>query len=125
MRIKTLGMIAMQIVALLVISRVGYAVAAALRLPLPGNLVGMLVLLALLASGLVRVVWIETSALLLTRHLAFFFIPLTVGVLGFGELFLDNGPAILLILIVSAGIGISGAGLISQRLASRKGHRSS
>jgi len=120
---KTLSVIVMQIVALVAISQAGYAVAAALQLPVPGNLVGMLFLLGLLATGLVRLTWIETSASLLTRHLAFFFIPLTVGLLGFVELFLDNGPAILAVLIVSAGIGISVAGLSSQRLASRKGRR--
>jgi putative effector of murein hydrolase LrgA (UPF0299 family) len=43
--------------------------------------------------------------------------------LGFVELFLDNGPAILAVLIVSAGIGIGVAGLSSQRLASRKGRK--
>ena len=120
---KTLSVIVMQIVALVAISQAGYAVAAALQLPVPGNLVGMLFLLGLLATGLVRLTWIETSASLLTRHLAFFFIPLTVGLLGFVELFLDNGPAILAVLIVSAGIGISVAGLSSQRLASRKGRK--
>jgi holin-like protein len=120
---KTLGVIAVQIIGLLALSQAGYAVATALQLPLPGNLVGMLVLLGLLATGLVRLRWVEASALLLTRHLAFFFIPLTVGLLGFGELFLANGPAILVILIVSAGIGIGVAGLSSQRLASRKGRK--
>ncbi|MET0488139.1 MAG: CidA/LrgA family protein [Candidatus Rokuibacteriota bacterium] len=120
---KTLSVIVMQIVALVAISQAGYAVAAALQLPVPGNLVGMLFLLGLLATGLVRLTWIETSASLLTRHLAFFFIPLTVGLLGFVELFLDNGPAILAVLIVSAGIGIGVAGLSSQRLASRKGRK--
>jgi holin-like protein len=121
--VKTLSVIAVQIAGLLVISQVGYAVAAALHLPLPGSLVGMLFLLGLLVTGLVRLRWVEASALLLTRHLAFFFIPLTVGLLGFGELFLDNGPAILVTLIVSAGIGIGVAGLASQRLASRKGRK--
>jgi holin-like protein len=120
---KTLGVIAVQIIGLLALSRAGYSVATALQLPLPGNLVGMLFLLGLLATGLVRLKWIEASALLLTRHLAFFFIPLTVGLLGFGELFLANGPAILVILIVSAGIGIGVAGLSSQGLASRKGRK--
>jgi holin-like protein len=121
--LKSLSVIVVQIAGLLAISQVGYAVAAALHLPLPGSLVAMLFLLGLLVTGLVRLPWVEASALLLTRHLAFFFIPLTVGLLGFGELFLDNGPAILVTLIVSAGIGIGVAGLASQRLASRKGRK--
>jgi holin-like protein len=120
---KTLSVIALQTLALMGISQAGYRMAAALHLPLPGSLVGMLVLLLLLATGLVPLAWVESSAALLTRHLAFFFIPLTVGLLGFGELFLDNGPAILTVLVVSAAIGIGLAGLASQQLASRKGSK--
>ena len=113
---KTLSVIVMQIVALVAISQAGYAVAAALQLPVPGNLVGMLFLLGLLATGLVRLTWIETSASLLTRHLAFFFIPIAVGLMAFAELFLDNGPAILLTLVVSAAVGMWSSGISAQRL---------
>jgi holin-like protein len=113
---KTVLALAAQVIGLLALSEAGYVVAGALRLPLPGNLLGMLLLLALLASGLVPLRWVEDSAALLIRHLAFFFIPITVGLMGVGELFVTNGPAILLTLVVSAGLGIGVAGLSSQRL---------
>jgi holin-like protein len=111
--------IAVQVVALLAISKVGHSAAAAFSLPLPGNLLGMLLLLGLLASGTVRVRWLETSASLLLRHLAFFFVPITVGLMGFAALLANDGPAILVTLVVSAGIGLCVAGLTSQVLASR------
>ena len=122
---RTLITIAIQIVALLVINGVGYALAAALQLPLPGNLLGMLLLLSLLATGLVPLRWVESSASVLIRHLGFFFVPITVGLMSLGELFLDNGVAILITLVVSAVVGISVAGLSSQRLASRRDRRAS
>jgi holin-like protein len=115
--------IAIQVAALVVINRVGYSIAEALQLPLPGNLLGMLVLLSLLATGLVPLRWVESSASVLIRHLGFFFVPITVGLMGLGEFFLDNGVAILITLVVSAVIGISVAGLSSQRLASRRDRR--
>jgi holin-like protein len=105
-----------QLLALLVINYAGYAMAAALHLPVPGNLVGMLLLLALLVTGAVPLRWIEGSAALLTRHLAFFFIPITVGLMGFADLFLDKGPAILLTLVLSAAAGICVVGLSAQML---------
>ena len=117
---KTAIAIVVQVTALLAINKAGYAAAATLQLPLPGNVLGMLFLLALLATGLVPLGWIEGSALLLIRHLGFFFIPITVGLMGFAELFVVNGPAILVTLLVSAGAGICVAGLSSQRLAARK-----
>ena len=122
---RTVIIIAIQIAALLVINGIGYMLAAALQLPLPGNLLGMLLLLSLLATGLVPLRWVESSASVLIRHLGFFFVPITVGLMSLGELFLDNGVAILITLVVSAVIGIGVAGLSSQRLASRRDRRAS
>jgi holin-like protein len=116
---RTLITIAIEIAALLVINGVGYTLTTALQLPLPGNLLGMLLLLSLLATGLVPLRWVESSASVLIRHLGFFFVPITVGLMSLGDLFLDNGVAILITLVVSAGIGIGAAGLSSQRLARR------
>jgi holin-like protein len=97
--------------------------ATTLHLPLPGNLVGMLLLLALLATGALPLRWIEGSATLLTRHLAFFFIPITVGLIGFADLFLDKGPAILVTLVLSAAAGICVVGLSAQTLGARRRRR--
>jgi holin-like protein len=116
---RTLSLLA-QIAALFAINKLGYLVAGALHLPLPGNLLGMLFLLLLLGTGVVPLRWIEASASLLIRHLAFFFVPITVGLMSFGELVQDNGPAILLTLVLSAAVGILVAGRSSQRLGMRK-----
>ena len=116
-------LLAIQVVALLLISKVGYAAATALSLPVPGNLLGMLLLLGLLSSGAVRMRWIEGSASLLLRHLAFFFVPITVGLMGFATLLVSDGAAILLTLVISAAIGLCVAGLTSQALAARRHRR--
>ena len=120
-RIKKLTRITIQIAALLLISEAGAAIVRALRLPLPGNLVGMLLLCALLTSGVIRLEWVEAGASLLVRHLAIFFIPIAVGLMVFGDLFVRNGVAIVVTLIVSAAIGIWVAGLTSQVLTWRQG----
>ena len=117
---KTALLILLQVALLLIVNQAGYAVVTALHLPVPGNLLGMLLLLALLVSGLLPLRSIEAGASLLIRHLAFFFVPITVGLMGFADLFLSNGLAILLTLVVSAVVGICVAGLSAQRLASRK-----
>jgi holin-like protein len=117
---RTSIVIALQVVVLLAISQAGHAVATYLGLPLPGNLLGMLLLLGLLLSGAIRVRWLETSASLLLRHLAFFFVPITVGLMGFAALLATDGPAILVTLVVSACIGLCVAGLTSQVLVARR-----
>ena len=113
---KFMAVLLAQLLALLLINQAGYAVVSVHHLPVPGNLLGMLFLLILLVTGVVPLRWIEASASLLIRHLAFFFIPIAVGLMAFGELFLDNGLAILLTLVVSAAIGIWVSGLSAQRL---------
>lgn len=116
--------LAIQVLALLLISNAGYAIATALSLPVPGNLIGMLLLLAMLATGAVRTPWVEGSAALLLRHLAFFFVPITVGLMGFAALLAADGAAILVTLLVSAAVGLCVAGFTSQALAARR-HRGS
>jgi holin-like protein len=119
--IKKLALITVQIAALLLLSEAGHAFVGALQLPLPGNLVGMLLLFALLTGGVIRLEWVEAGASLLVRHLAFFFIPIAVGLMAFENLFVRHGVAIVVTLLVSAALGIYVAGLTSQGLTRRKG----
>jgi holin-like protein len=114
--IKRLTLITIQIAALLVISQAGYAFVGALQLPLPGNLVGMLMLFALLATGMIRLPWIEAGASLFVRHLVCFFIPIAVGLMAYADLFVSHSVAPVVTLVVSAAIGIWVAGGTSQAL---------
>jgi holin-like protein len=117
---KAVAVFAIQVVGLLAVNQAGHAAASLLGLPLPGSLLGMLLLLALLLSGAVRVRWLETSASFLLRHLAFFFVPITVGLMGFAAILAADGAAILVTLVVSACVGLCVAGLTSQVLARRR-----
>jgi holin-like protein len=112
--------ISAQLAALIAINKVGYLAAAALHLPLPGNLVGMLLLFALLRSGLVHQRLIEETSSILTRHLAFFFIPITVGLMGYSKLLMDSSVAVIGTLLVSAAIGMCASGFLAQALAQRR-----
>jgi holin-like protein len=119
--IKKLALITIQIAALLLLSEAGSAFVGTLQLPVPGNLVGMLLLCALLTARVLRLEWVEAGASLLVRHLAFFFIPLAVGLMTFGHLFVRHGVAIVVTLSVSAALGICVAGWTSQGLSRRRG----
>ena len=109
-----LVMITLQLALLVLINRADYMLAHGLSLRLPGNLLGMLMLFALLSSRLVRLEWIEDGASILTRHLAFFFIPIAVGLIAFKQVFLQHGLSILGTLIVSATAGILLCGFTAQ-----------
>jgi holin-like protein len=80
----------------------------------------MLLLFALLRSGLVSQRSIEETSSILTRHLAFFFIAITVGLMGYSKLLLDSSVAVIGTLLVSAAIGMSASGFLTQALAQRR-----
>ena len=103
-------LVCLQLAALAALNWVGNAITHALGISFPGNLLGMLILLLLLVTGVVKLRWIDRCCDILTHHLAFFFIPIAVGLLAYGELARSEGPAILAVLILSAAIGILLAG---------------
>jgi holin-like protein len=115
--------VAAQIVVLWVIFAVSNAVVARLGLRIPGNIVGLGLLFVLLSAGIVKERWVSDATTLLTRHLAFFFIPITVGLMGLTDVVVANGAAIVITLVVSAVLGICVAGFTSQALAARKRRR--
>jgi len=117
---RKLVIVISQLAFLALLNRAGYMLAHMLSLRLPGNLVGMLILLALLSGRLIRLEWIQEGASILTRHLAFFFIPIAVGLIAFKEVFLQNGLAILGTLIVSATAGILLCGFIAQAIKEKE-----
>lgn len=111
--------LALQIGALVGLDQLARGLAPHLPLALPSNLVGMLLLSLLLSTGLVREAWIGTGAGLFNRHLAFFFVPIAVGLLAYGALLREHGPALLLVIGLSTAAGIAAAGWIGAWPASR------
>ena len=113
----------LQVVGLWVIFTLSNAMVARLGLQIPGNILGLVLLFVLLSAGIVKERWVSGATTLLTRHLAFFFIPITVGLMGLTDVFVANGAAIVITLVVSAVLGICVAGFTSQALAARKRRR--
>lgn len=103
----------LQIGALVGLDQLARVLTPHLPLTLPSNLVGMLLLSLLLSTGLVREAWIGAGAGLFNRHLAFFFVPIAVGLLAYGALLREHGPALLLVIGLSTVAGIAAAGGIA------------
>ncbi len=67
----------------------------ALALPVPANVVGVVLLFALLCLGLVKLTYVAETADFLLRHLVFFFIPIAVGLMDWGGVFYQYGLVLL------------------------------
>lgn len=109
-----------QIFLLWVINELGTFIVNILHIPVPGNIIGMLLLLIFLLTGIIQLKWVDIGASLLNKHLSFFFIPISVGLMTLGSIFMSSGIRLLFILVLSAIIGIIGTGLTSQLLAKKR-----
>ena len=77
------------------IARLAYYAVRLLEMPVPGNVLGIMVLFLLLSAGVVKERCISEAASFLLRHLVFFFIPVAVGLMNWGEVFYDYGWVLL------------------------------
>lgn len=86
------------------------------HIPLPGSVLGMIGLFTLLATGIVKEQWLTAATTPLLRHLAFFFIPIAVELMKWGDLFLKKGHLLFLPLVVSLLVALLATGGIVQLL---------
>lgn len=73
---------------------VGTGLHALLHLPLPGNVIGLILFLISLGFGWVKLEWVEQSAQFLLDHMLLFFIPYVVGVIAFLPVLESHGWSI-------------------------------
>ena len=108
--------LAVQFMLIVALSLLADLAIAALHLPVPSNAVGMLVLFLLLHYRVLPLEQVNGAAALLVRHLAFFFIPIAVGLMAYRELLASTGLTLLLVIAASAIVGMLTAGLVAQLL---------
>src|SRR5690625_909761 len=63
----------------------------------PGSVIGLILLFVLLSLKIIKQKWINVSAHYFMKYLAIFFIPSTVGLIGY--LYLFSGKGIILVVI--------------------------
>ena len=64
-----------QIIFLLIINQIGYQIVHFFDIPIPGNVVGMLILFFLLFTKVVRLEWIEAASGFFTKTFCIFLCP--------------------------------------------------
>jgi len=80
-----------QITLITLISLSGDKISQLLPLPIPGSVIGILLLFALLSLGIIKTAQISMIANFLLKHLVFFFIPVTVSLMNYWDVFSKNG----------------------------------
>jgi holin-like protein len=100
----------------------GQGVVTLTQVPLPGSVVGLLLLLAALNLRWIRLEWVDTAADTLLGLFGLLFVPAAVGVidyLGVWKLW----PGWLLVMAAGVLIGGAAAGLMAEKLGGTAVHR--
>lgn len=95
-----------------------------LHLFIPGSVIGMVLFLICLLTGVFKPKWAEEGASLLIRHLPLLFLPITVGAIEYLHLFKGSGIWIVIIVLGSTALVMVTGGAVTQALIRRKEGRS-
>lgn len=115
--------IILQLLAITGFYLIGEAVQNFFNIPLPGSIIGFLLLFAALMLKIYPLEWIDSGAHFLLAFLSLYFIPATVGVVEYGELFSGKGMLLIPIVVVSTFLTMAASGWVSQYAAKASAER--
>ncbi|AZK45807.1 CidA/LrgA family holin-like protein [Paenibacillus lentus] len=119
-KLRTIALSLLQVILLFFISITMNQLAELLHLPIPGSILGIIVIFALLKTNVIKLTWIEKGANLLLAELLLFFIPSAVGIMKYIPLLESDGVRILVVVIASTFIVMLSSGLIASKITNRK-----
>lgn len=109
-----------QMLWLVGIAAVAQAISERLPVPAPAGVIGLVTLFVLLQTRLLKPSAVDEAAGLLVRHLAFFFVPIAIGLMGLGETVATAAVPVFLVLLLSAVLGIVSSALVTTLLSRRR-----
>jgi holin-like protein len=112
-----------QLGIIILILWIGNSIQAIFDLALPGNVLGMIILLTLLVSNILKLQAIEKISTTLLDHLTFLFIPTSVGVITVLYLLKGNMVSLLLIVYISLFVVMITTGLTVQFMIKLKDNK--
>jgi len=86
------------------------------HIPLPDNVLGMLLLFLALCTGAVKLAWVQETADFLLRHMMLFFAPIIVGVLPLWDVLWANLGPVAGGLIISTLATMAATSWVAQAL---------
>lgn len=111
----------LQIGMLFVLYFIGVWIQELFNLIIPGSVIGLVLLFVLLVTNVIKLKWIEEGASFLMKHLALFFIPATVGIMKYYDVFLGKGIWLVITTIISTMLVIVISGHVSAALEKKRG----
>lgn len=89
-------------------------------LPIPGNVLGIIVLFLLLSADIIPESAINEAASFFLRHLVFFFVPIAAGLMEWGGVFYDYGWIFLAAIVISSLLPLLAVSFLARFLQEKK-----
>lgn len=118
--VRTISKGVLQVAILFFVSIAMNKISLLLHLPIPGSILGIIVLFTLLKTKMIKLAWVEQGANWLLAELLLFFIPSAVGVMKYIPMLETDGVRILIVVISSTLVVMISSGLIAVRISKRK-----
>ncbi|MBR5303050.1 MAG: CidA/LrgA family protein [Clostridia bacterium] len=109
-----------QFMIIILISLIGEALNFLIPLPIPASIYGILILLALLISGRLKLKDVKDVSAFLIAIMPVMFIPAGVGLMNSFSLLADSLAAYMIILIVSTVAVMAVSGRVTQHVIRRE-----
>lgn len=109
--------ILLQLALIIGISLIGEILHRYVGVPIPGNILGMLILLLLLCVKVVKLDRIKEVSDFFLKNIAFFFLPPSIGIMAAGEEVMSQWPLLLFLCIALTIITLAATGWTVQLLA--------
>lgn len=98
---------------------IGELISKGFNLPIPGNILGMLLLFTLLCTNVINVEKVEMVGNFFLDHLAFFFIPAGVALLNSFDMIKSSFIQIVIICLITTVIMIVVTGKVVQFISNK------
>ncbi|WP_311791096.1 MULTISPECIES: CidA/LrgA family protein [Pantoea] len=97
----------------------GNAIAILLPITIPGSILGMLTLFALLATQILPVDWVKPGCHLLIRYMALLFVPISVGIMNYTDVLSAQFGPIVVSIVVSTFLVLTIVGWSAHKIHTR------
>lgn len=118
MKLKLLIMFS-QICFLFVFQIIGSLISGMLKLPIPGSILGLVLLFILLQLKIVKISWVDIGAKWLLADMVLFFVPSAVGIIQYKNILELQGIKIMLVIVLSTIFVMAFTGLSAEILTKR------
>ena len=103
-KIQHISVITLQLGLLTAIWWLGDCIQQWLNLPISGGVIGLLLVLVALLSGVMKLDWIKAGSSFILGELVLLFIPCVVGIMKYKDLFISQGWQLVLSVVIGTVI---------------------